>query len=82
MSGHKRLVRLYQEHGVPGDHRGRMLVVEDRERIVWAVGVTTCDETKLTPNTRRVLRLTLEHPAPAPVVPPDGCKAGKDPDPR
>lgn len=79
MSGRKRLVRLYQEHGVPGDLRGRMLVVEDRERIVWAVGVTTCDETRITPETRRILRLTLDHPAPAPVAQHDGCRAGKDP---
>jgi tRNA(Ile)-lysidine synthetase-like protein len=95
--GHKRLARLYQERGIPSDLRPGMLVVEDQERIIWAVGVTTSEETRITSSTQRVLRLTLEldplagpqrraqaRPASGGISGPGpgGLRARKDPDSR
>jgi tRNA(Ile)-lysidine synthase len=60
MTGRKKLMELLRERGIPGEHRGSMLVVQDAERIIWAVGVATAEEARLTPNTKRVLKLSLE----------------------
>jgi tRNA(Ile)-lysidine synthase len=59
MSGQKRLARLLAEKAVARHDRWSSLVVEDQERIVWAVGLTTSEHTRITEDTRRVLQLSL-----------------------
>ncbi len=59
MRGHKKLRRLLAERAVPRTWRDHQLVVEDRRRILWAVGLTTSEAVRVGPDTRRVLRLAL-----------------------
>jgi tRNA(Ile)-lysidine synthase len=59
MAGHKKLSRLMSERAVARHDRWSNLVVEDQERIVWAVGLTTSEHTRITENTERVLQLSL-----------------------
>ena len=59
MPGHKRLTRLLADKAVARHDRPAHLVVEDRERIVWAVGVTTSEHTRITEATQRVLQLRI-----------------------
>lgn len=60
MDGHKKIVTLLSERGVPRERRGAQLVVCDRERIVWAVGLTTCQRARIGEGTRRVWHLRVE----------------------
>jgi len=59
MPGHKRLTRLLADKAVARHDRPAHLVVEDRERIVWAVGLTTSEHTRITEVTQRVLQLRI-----------------------
>jgi tRNA(Ile)-lysidine synthase len=60
LPGRKKVAELYREHGVPADHRDSMWIVEDEEGIVWTVGVATSQRCRITSETQRVLRLTLQ----------------------
>ncbi len=62
MDGRKKLSELYREHGIPAHRRASMWVVADGEGIVWTAGVATSGRCRITPGTRRVLRLTLSPP--------------------
>jgi tRNA(Ile)-lysidine synthase len=59
MPGQKKLSRLLAEKAVARHDRPDRLVVEDQDRIVWAVGLTTSESTRITEDTQRVLRLRL-----------------------
>jgi tRNA(Ile)-lysidine synthase len=59
MPGRKKLSRLLAENSVARIDRPDQLVVEDQERIVWAVGLTTSEHTRITEETSRVLELEL-----------------------
>lgn len=59
MDGHKKLSRIMAEKAVARHDRWSSLVVEDQERIVWAVGLTTSERTRITEETKRVVELTL-----------------------
>ncbi len=59
MTGHRKVSRMLAERAVARHDRPRRLVVEDQERIVWAVGLTTSEHTRITEDTRRVLELRL-----------------------
>jgi tRNA(Ile)-lysidine synthase len=59
MDGHKKLSRIMSERAVARHDRWSNLVVEDQERIVWAVGLTTSEHTRITEDTERVLQLSL-----------------------
>jgi tRNA(Ile)-lysidine synthetase-like protein len=59
MPGQKKLSRLLAEKAVARHDRPSSLVVEDQERIVWAVGLTTSETTRITEDTQRVLQLSL-----------------------
>jgi tRNA(Ile)-lysidine synthetase-like protein len=59
MDGHKKLSRIMSERAVARHDRWSNLVVEDQARIVWAVGLTTSEHTRITDDTRRVLQLSL-----------------------
>ena len=60
MDGHKKVVTLMSERGVPRERRDRQLVVCDRERIVWAVGITTTQAARVSASTRRVWQLRVD----------------------
>ena len=60
MEGHKRLVTLLSERAVPRERRHAQLVVCDRQRIVWAVGVTTAHSTRIDEDSRWIWQLRIE----------------------
>jgi tRNA(Ile)-lysidine synthase len=59
MAGHKKLSRIMSEKAVARHDRWSSLVVEDQARIVWAVGLTTSEHTRITEDTKRVVELSL-----------------------
>jgi len=60
MSGTKKLSDLLSEEKIPSRKRSGVPVVRDGERVVWLAGVKMSDEYKVTPHTRRAVRLTLQ----------------------
>ena len=71
MDGRKKVVTLLSEHGVPRERRARQLVVCDRERIVWAPGLTTCHRARVEAGSRWVWQLRIEAPGGVPSGPSD-----------
>jgi tRNA(Ile)-lysidine synthetase-like protein len=59
MRGHKKLAKLFAERAIPRPERPHRWVVEDQERILWAVGITPCEEARIRPDTQRVLRIRV-----------------------
>jgi tRNA(Ile)-lysidine synthase len=59
MQGHKELSTLLRERGVRRELRGSQLVLEDATKIIWAIGLTTAEETRIGPQTKRVLEIGL-----------------------
>lgn len=59
MSGTKKLSDIFIDRKIPYRRRGGMLVVEDRREIVWVVGVTTSESTRITEETREALVISV-----------------------
>jgi tRNA(Ile)-lysidine synthase len=58
LNGSKSLQDLFTDRRVPRSLRGGLpLVVDGTGRIVWVAGVAVSDEFKITPETRRAVRL-------------------------
>lgn len=60
MKGHKPIRKLLAESSVPRHRRCEQLVVEDGDRIIWAVGLSTAEPNRVRNHTRRVLGLRVE----------------------
>lgn len=58
--GTRKLQDLFTDARVPAAERNRRPLLCDAERIVWAPGIALHDAVKLTPATRRVLRLKIQ----------------------
>ena len=71
MAGRKKLATLLGERAVPRNRRAHQLVVSDADRILWAVGLTTCHRARVRAGTDRVWRLHLEYRTDEPVPPED-----------
>jgi tRNA(Ile)-lysidine synthetase-like protein len=63
MRGRRTLGDILSDRKVPARHRAHALVVEDRLRIVWLVGCSTCETTRVRTDTARVLRVDVERAA-------------------
>lgn len=59
LSGRKKLQDLFTEAKVPRDLRRRWPVLTDRAGIIWVAGLRLADRVKVTPETRRLLRVRL-----------------------
>ncbi len=59
LSGRKKLQDLFTEARVPRELRRRWPVVVDRLGIVWVAGLRLADRVKVTPETRRLLRISF-----------------------
>ena len=60
MKGKKKLKDIFIDQKVPLLQRDfTPLIVSAEEKIIWVVGVKTSDECKLTPATKRILKITL-----------------------
>ena len=60
MPGHRTLGDILSDRKVPPRHRRRALVVEDQRRIIWLVGITTSESTRVQAGTARVVRISTE----------------------
>jgi tRNA(Ile)-lysidine synthase len=60
MSGTKKLSDLFIDKKIPARERSKSIVVADADEIVWAVGLTTSEKSRVTPETGEVVRITLE----------------------
>jgi tRNA(Ile)-lysidine synthase len=59
MKGSKKLSDIFIDRKIPLRRRDKTLVVSDRKRILWLVGVTTTESTRVTASTDDVLKITV-----------------------
>lgn len=60
MRGHKKLKDFFVDMKIPADIRVRIPVLAQGEQIIWVCGLRIDDRFKVTPNTRRVLKLAFD----------------------
>jgi len=60
MAGRRSIGDILSDRKSPPRRRRHALVVEDQRRIVWLVGITTCDSTRVNPGTRRIVRVDVD----------------------
>ncbi len=60
MSGTRKLSDMFIDKKIPGRERAKSFVVADADEIVWAVGLTTHEKSRITQDTGDVVRITLE----------------------
>ncbi len=60
MSGTRKLSDMFIDKKIPGRERAKSFVVADADEIVWAVGLTTNEKSRITRDTGGVVRITLE----------------------
>jgi tRNA(Ile)-lysidine synthase len=59
MRGNKKLSDIFIDKKIPLRRRDKALIVEDQKRILWLVGVTTTETTRITADTDNVLKITI-----------------------
>jgi len=57
MSGTKKLSDVMMDAKVPARHRSKIPVVREGDRVVWVAGIRLSEAHRVTPDTRRVVRL-------------------------
>jgi tRNA(Ile)-lysidine synthase len=60
MTGTKKLSDIFIDKKIPGRARTRSFVVADADEILWVVGVTTNEKSRVKPDTDKVVRITLD----------------------
>jgi tRNA(Ile)-lysidine synthase len=60
LAGTKKLSDLMQERRIPVIARPRVLVVADRIGVLWAIGITQDERTRVLPTTRRTVTISIE----------------------
>jgi tRNA(Ile)-lysidine synthase len=56
----KKLQDVFVDKKLPQPERARAAVVVDDEKVLWVVGVIVSEAARVTPETRRAVRLTTE----------------------
>ncbi len=59
MMDEKKVGKFLTTARVPRDLRERILIITDRERIIWVYPVRISEQTKITDRTHHVLRLAI-----------------------
>jgi tRNA(Ile)-lysidine synthase len=59
MTGEKKIGKFLTAAKVPRDLRERILILADRERILWVCPIRISEQAKITERTQRVLQLTI-----------------------
>lgn len=59
VEGEKKLKDFFIDEKIPRPRRDDWLLVCDSKRTIWVVGLRMDDRSKITPNTRRVLKLSI-----------------------
>jgi tRNA(Ile)-lysidine synthase len=60
LKGSKKLQDIFVDEKVDIDERDRIPVVEDGSKIVWVVGYRMAEEAKVTPKTKKVVKLSAK----------------------
>jgi tRNA(Ile)-lysidine synthase len=60
MSGTKKLSDIFIDKKIPLGERATSLVLTDANDVIWLVGVTTSEKSRVHPETRDVLRVRIE----------------------
>jgi tRNA(Ile)-lysidine synthase len=59
MTGNKKLSDIFTDKKIPGRKRSKSLVVADANEILWLVGVTTSEKSRVDPGTGQVVKITV-----------------------
>lgn len=59
MKGHKKLSDIFVDRKIPRETRSSLWIFEDGRGIIWIPGIATAESTRVSSQTRRVLRLEL-----------------------
>jgi tRNA(Ile)-lysidine synthase len=60
MKGHKKLKDFFVDMKIPSDARSRIPVLAQGDQLVWVCGLRMDDRFKVTPSTRRVLKIAFD----------------------
>ena len=60
MAGTKKLSDIFVDKKIPGRERAKTFVVADADEIVWVVGITTNEKSRVQGDTGKVVKITLE----------------------
>ncbi len=63
MKGHKKLKDFFVDMKIPSEARARVPLLVQGDTLIWVCGLRIDDRFKVTPNTRKVLRVSLERGA-------------------
>ena len=59
MAGTKKLSDIFVDKKIPGRKRAQSLLITDAEDIIWLVGVTTSEKSRVEPTANKVVRITV-----------------------
>jgi tRNA(Ile)-lysidine synthase len=59
LSDEKKIGKFLTAQRIPHETRERVLLVEDREKIIWVWPIRISERAKVTPDTRQILRLQI-----------------------
>jgi tRNA(Ile)-lysidine synthetase-like protein len=60
LKGTKKLSDIFIDKKIPLRRRNKTLVITDRKRILWLVGVATDESTRIGPDTEKILKITVD----------------------
>ena len=60
MTGRKKLSDIFIDRKIQLRHRRDALIIEDQNNIIWLVGVTTSEETRIDDDTSGFVKITVE----------------------
>jgi tRNA(Ile)-lysidine synthase len=60
MSGHRKLKDFFIDLKIPSEARARVPIMTYQNNIIWVCGLRIDDRYKVTPDTRKVLKVTFD----------------------
>jgi tRNA(Ile)-lysidine synthase len=57
--GEKKIGKFITDQKVPDEIRNKTLIIADSEKIIWLYPIRICEQTKITPKTRKILQLQI-----------------------
>ncbi len=61
MKGSKKLQDIFVDEKIDIDDRDSVPIIDDGKKIVWVVGYRISEEAKVTPETRKIVKLTADN---------------------
>jgi tRNA(Ile)-lysidine synthase len=57
--GHKKLSDIFSDKKIPLRRRGKTVVISDQKEILWLVGVTTSESTRVSADSKNILKISV-----------------------